>query len=127
MDGDRRRGARGDGRGDGARVTAHTVDCERAGAQARAERDAYAQAWPLFCRRCDAYGGRHDAGTRTTPPDFDACRACLCCGSCPRCAAAALDDDGENCGACGWALAAADGAPAEWECHGECTEDGAER
>jgi hypothetical protein len=96
--------------------TVHTEGCQRAGEHARLTRDEYAQKWPHFCRRCDAYGGRHSAGSRSSPPDFDDCADCLCAGKCPRCAAVALDDDGENCGACGWALADADGAPAEWAC-----------
>lgn len=105
-------------------MSAHSESCNRASENARAERDAYAEKWPKFCRRCDAYGGRATGGTRLVPPDFDDCRACLCAGKCPRCGAEALDDADldVSCSACRWQLSQGEGAPSAWECYGDCVD-----
>lgn len=81
----------------------HSIECIRE----QAAIEAFDKRYPNHCRACDGAGSRYAAGTRDTPPEDDACVACIDNGKCPLCASpVSLVEhdkcDYSLCSACGW-------------------------
>ena len=73
-------------------------------------RDEYIAKWPLYCKKCEGWGGRTIPATYEEPEDFDECSACLSKGHCPRCGKT-LDDGAVDCVFCNWLLDTSFGLP----------------
>jgi hypothetical protein len=106
----------------------HSPECQDQFRRAQEARQAWAQAWPHYCRSCNGYGGGWSAydpspsGVSLAPGsvvDFDPCSTRSDASRCARC----FHQHGEEwldgdlpCAACGWSTTTPQGMPPEAEC-----------